>query len=176
VLKFINFRFALFTPPPLGDFHRRRRPSQRVRKGPCPRPPTGVRTRPSKNAAATSMAYDALYDPPGGVRAVRSAVQGMPRMWRISTRCDHRPCGGRTATPAWRREAASEAAPKPSKPKRWSRSTARFPPQRVGARGMESWLSPLSTFTRLVIILPPECWWKKQEGASPPRTSRGGRR
>jgi hypothetical protein len=28
-------------------------------------------------------------------------------------------------------------------------------PKRVGARGMEPWLSPLSTFTRLVIILPP---------------------
>jgi hypothetical protein len=28
-------------------------------------------------------------------------------------------------------------------------------PQRVGARGMEPWLSPLPTFTRLVIILPP---------------------
>jgi hypothetical protein len=33
---------------------------------------------------------------------------------------------------AWRQEAALEAAPKPSKPKRWSRNTARFPPQRVG--------------------------------------------
>jgi hypothetical protein len=58
---------------------------------------------------------------------------------------------------AWRQEASLKAAPKPSKPNRWSRSTARFPPQRVGARGMESWLSPLFTFTRLVNILPPEC-------------------
>jgi hypothetical protein len=41
--------------------------------------------------------------------------------------------------------------------------------------GMESWLNPLSTFTRLVIILPLECRRKKREGASPPRTSRGGR-
>jgi hypothetical protein len=76
---------------------------------------------------------------------------------------------------AWRREAALEVAPKPSKPKRWNPSTACFPPQRVGARGMEPWLNPMSTFTRLVIILPPECWRKKWEGASPPRTSRGGR-
>jgi hypothetical protein len=42
-----------------------------------------------------------------------------------------------------------EAAPRPSKPKRWSHNTARFPPQGVGGRGMESRLSPLSTFTRL---------------------------
>jgi hypothetical protein len=45
----------------------------------------------------------------------------------------------------------------------------------LGVRGMEPWLSPPSTFMRLVIILPPECWRKKWEGASPPRTSRGGR-
>jgi hypothetical protein len=49
-------------------------------------------------------------------------------------------------------------------------------PKELGARGMEPWLSPLSTFTGLLIILPPECWRKKREGASPPRTSRGGRR
>jgi hypothetical protein len=32
----------------------------------------------------------------------------------------------------------------------------------LGVRGMESWLSLLPTFTRLVIILPPECWRKKR--------------
>jgi hypothetical protein len=81
---------------------------------------------------------------------------------------NHAPLGGRGG--------ALQAALKPSKPKRWNHNTVRFPPQRVGARGMEPWLSPLSTFTRLVNILPPECWRKKREGASPPRTSRGGRR
>jgi hypothetical protein len=49
-------------------------------------------------------------------------------------------------------------------------------PKELGARGMDPWLSPLTTFTRLVIILPPKCWRKKWEGASPPRTSCGGRR
>jgi hypothetical protein len=40
-----------------------------------PRPcPTGVRTRPSKNVAATSTAYDVLYNPLGGVRAAWSAA------------------------------------------------------------------------------------------------------
>jgi hypothetical protein len=34
-------------------------------------PSYGVRTRPSKNAAATAAAYDVLYNPLGGARAVR---------------------------------------------------------------------------------------------------------
>jgi hypothetical protein len=60
--------------------YRRRRPPQRMQKGPRPRPPMEVRTRPSKNATATSAACDVLYDPLGGVGAVRSAAQGTPRM------------------------------------------------------------------------------------------------
>jgi hypothetical protein len=46
------------------------------RGGPHPRPHTGVRTRPSKNAAATSTAYDVLYDSPGSVGAAWPAVAG----------------------------------------------------------------------------------------------------
>jgi hypothetical protein len=49
-------------------------------------------------------------------------------------------------------------------------------PKILGARGMEPWLSPLPTSTRLVIILLPECWRKKREKASPSWTSRGSRR
>jgi hypothetical protein len=75
--------------------YQRRRPPQRVQEGPRPRPPTGVRTRPSKNAAATASAYDPL----GDVRAVRPAAQGAPRMRQTCARRDHRPCGGRTAAP-----------------------------------------------------------------------------
>jgi hypothetical protein len=70
-----------------------------VQKGPHPRPPTGVRTRPSKNAAATSAAYDVLYNPLGGVRAGRPVAQGMPRMRQTCTRRDRCPCDGRTAAP-----------------------------------------------------------------------------
>jgi hypothetical protein len=44
----------------------------------------------------------------------------------VARAVDGQPCS------AWRQEAALRAAPKPSKPKRWSRSMARFPPQRVG--------------------------------------------
>jgi hypothetical protein len=76
-----------------------RRPSQCTRSGPRSRPPTGVRTRPSKNAAATSTAYDVLYDPPDGVGTVRPAARGTPRMWRTCARRDRRPCGGRTTMP-----------------------------------------------------------------------------
>jgi hypothetical protein len=54
----------------------------------------GVRTRPSKNADAAPAAYDVLYDPP-----VRPTAR--EKSWMCSTRArrDHRPCGGRTATP-----------------------------------------------------------------------------
>jgi hypothetical protein len=45
--------------------YRRRRPPQRMQKGPRPRPPAGVRTRPSKNVVVTSTTYDILYNPSG---------------------------------------------------------------------------------------------------------------
>jgi hypothetical protein len=54
---------------------------------------TGVRTRPSKNAAPTRTAYDVLYDLP-----VRLVPQEKPWVWPTSAWRDHRPCGGRTAT------------------------------------------------------------------------------
>jgi hypothetical protein len=152
----------------------RRRPPQRARRGPRPRPPTGARTRPSKNAAATSTAYDVLYDPPGGVGAAWSATQGTLRMRQTCARRDRRPCGGRTAPP---RSTMGRCVGGGTKAKEIDPQHGSLPtPKSWGARGMESWLSPLSTFTRLVIILPPECWRKKREGVSPPRTSRGGRR
>jgi hypothetical protein len=67
---------------------------QHARRGPRSRPPAGVRTRPSKDAAAAPMAYDVLYDPP-----VWPAAQEKPWMWWTYARRDRRPCGGRTATP-----------------------------------------------------------------------------
>jgi hypothetical protein len=54
---------------------------------------TGVRTRPSKNAAPTRMAYDVLYDLP-----VRLVPQEKPWMWPTRARRDRRPCDGRAAT------------------------------------------------------------------------------
>jgi hypothetical protein len=62
-------------------------------------PSYGVRTRPSKNAAATSTAYDVLYDPPDGVRIVRPAARETSRMRQTCAWHDHRPCGRRTAMP-----------------------------------------------------------------------------
>jgi hypothetical protein len=55
---------------------------------------TGVRTRPSKNAAAAPAAYDVLYVPP-----VRLATREKPWVWPTRARRDRRPCGGRTAPP-----------------------------------------------------------------------------
>jgi hypothetical protein len=127
---------------------RQGRPSQRVRRGPRPRPPMGVRTRPSKNASATSMAYDVLYDPSGGVGAVRPAMQWTPWMWRICARRERRPCGGRTTTPhlsaggsigggtkaikAKEMEPQHGSLPTPKSwgHKGWSRGSARCPPSR----------------------------------------------
>jgi hypothetical protein len=71
----------------------------RARRGPRSRPPTGVRTRPSKNAAATPTVYDALYDPPDGVGTVRPAAREKPWMWRTCARRDCRPCDRQIATP-----------------------------------------------------------------------------
>jgi hypothetical protein len=67
---------------------------QRARRGPHSRPPTGVRTRPSKNTVATPAVYDALYDPPA-----RPAAWEKLWMWRTRARHDRHPCGGRTAAP-----------------------------------------------------------------------------
>jgi hypothetical protein len=54
----------------------------------------GVRTRPSKNAAAAPTAYDVLYNPP-----VWPATRVKPWVWPTCVQRDRCPCGGRTATP-----------------------------------------------------------------------------
>jgi hypothetical protein len=69
-------------------------PPHRVQKGPHTRPPMGVRTRPSKNAATTSAAYGVLYNPLGGIRAGRPVAQGTPLMQQTCARRDYCPCGG----------------------------------------------------------------------------------
>jgi hypothetical protein len=56
----------------------RRRLPQHARRGPRSRPLTGVRTRPSKNTAATPTAYDVLYDPPVRPTGRRSRGCGGP--------------------------------------------------------------------------------------------------
>jgi hypothetical protein len=120
---------------------RQRRPPQRVRRGPHPRPPMVVWTRPSKNVATTSMAYDVLYDPSSGIRAVWPAAQGTPRMRRICARRDRRPCDGRTAggRQRWRRHQSHQSRkdgatawlashPKELGREGWCRGSARCPP------------------------------------------------
>jgi hypothetical protein len=99
-----------------------------------------------KHVAAISTAYDVLYDPLGGV--LNSQASGHRWRWHRSHQSQRDGAAARLASH----------------------------PKELGARGLESQLSLLSTFTRLVNILPPECWTKKREGASPPRTPCGGRR
>jgi hypothetical protein len=72
-----------------------RRPPQRARKEVlAPVLTAGVRTRPSKNAAASPTVYDVLYDPSG-----RPATREKPWVWPTYARRDRRSCGGRAATP-----------------------------------------------------------------------------
>jgi hypothetical protein len=97
--------------------YRRRSPPHRMQKGPRPRPPTRVRTRPSKNVTATSATYDVLYDPLGGVRAVRHGCGRPTHGATIARAVDEQ------SRPAWRRQAALEAAPKPSKPRSQTRGS-----------------------------------------------------
>jgi hypothetical protein len=72
--------------------------SPRTKRSSLP-PSYGVRTKPSKNAAATSTAYNVLYDPPDDVGTVRPVARETPWMWQTYARRDRHPCGRRTATP-----------------------------------------------------------------------------
>jgi hypothetical protein len=94
--------------------------------------------------------------PPGGVGTVRPAAWGTPWMWQTCARRDRRPCGGRTATPRSAAGGSVEGGTKAIKAKEMEPQHDLLPtPRYWGARGMEPWLSPLPTSTRLVIILPP---------------------
>jgi hypothetical protein len=157
---------------------RRRRPPQCVRRGPRPRPSTGVRTRPSKNAVATSTAYDVLYDPPGGIGAAWPVVQGTLRMWRTCTRRDRRPCGGRTATPRSVAGGSVGGGTKAIKAKKMEPQHSSLPTPIELGRARDGAVAQLAVHLHEAGNHPHplECLRKKQEGASPPRTSRGGRR
>jgi hypothetical protein len=132
-----------------------------------------------KRATAISMAYDVLYDPPGGVGAAWLAVSGgagsatgaadlrtvrPSPVWWTGSRA---PLGG--GRQRWRRHQSRQSQ------RDGAAAHLASHPKELGARGMELWLSPRSTFTMLVNILSPECWRKKREGVSPPWTSCGGR-
>jgi hypothetical protein len=148
-----------------------------VRSGPRPRPPTGVRTRPSKNAATTSTVYDVLYDPQGGVGAVQSAAQGTPRMRRTCARCDRRPYGGRTAMPRLEAGGSVGGGAKAIKAKEMEPQHDSLPtPKELGGVWDGAVAQPAVHLHEASYHPSPECWRKKREGASPPRTSRGSRR
>jgi hypothetical protein len=86
-----------------------------------------------KRAAAISTAYDVLYDLLGGVFS------------------------GWASGHHWRRHRSHQS-------QRDGAATrlASYPMELKLTRGMEPQLSPLSTFTRLVNILPSKCWRKKR--------------
>jgi hypothetical protein len=58
-----------------------------------------------------------LYDPPDGVGAVRHGCGRPAHSATVTRAVDEQPC------PAWRRQAALEAAPKPSKPRTQARGS-----------------------------------------------------
>jgi hypothetical protein len=99
----------------------------------------GVRTRPSKNAAAAPAAYDVLYRPP-----VRPPAREKPWMWRTCARRDRRLCGGRTAMPqpSGRRQHRRRRRGHPSRGTR-----------HAAAEGTRSWPVP-----RTRSLLPPQGW------------------
>jgi hypothetical protein len=75
---------------------------------------------------------------------------------RTCSRRDHRPCGGRAATPCLAEGSGIGGDSKAIKAKEMEPQHGSLPtPKSWGAWGMDPWLSTLSTFTRLVIILPP---------------------
>jgi hypothetical protein len=102
--------------------------------------------------AAISTAYDVLYDLLGGV----FSSQASGHRWR-----QHR--GHQSQRDEGTRDGAAARL-------------ASHSMELKLAWGMEPQLSPLSTFTRLVNILPSECWRKKWEEALPLRTPCRGRR
>jgi hypothetical protein len=133
---------------------------------PCrggPRPPSSYRGDDKTIQARDRHLHGVrrLVRPPGGVGAAWPAVAGdaggaagaadlrtarpSPVQWTGS----HAPLGSRRQR--WRRHRSHQS--------QRDGAAARLAshPKELGARGMDPWLSPLSTFTRLVIILPPRC-------------------
>jgi hypothetical protein len=104
--------------------YRQRQPPQRVRRGPRSCPPTGVRTRPSKNAAATPHGVRRLVQPPGRRRS--SAVGGAGDAVDVADLRTARPSLVRwtdSRAPTKRQEAVPVAAPKPSRPRSQTRGS-----------------------------------------------------
>jgi hypothetical protein len=112
----------------------------------------GVRTRPSKNAAATPAAYDVLDSPP-----VRPVAQEKPWMWRTRAWRDLRSYGGRTVTP------------RPNGRRQRRRRRRGHPGQEPGTRQLSAPAPgrPRIAEVRLLRVAgeplsSPECWRKKR--------------
>jgi hypothetical protein len=107
---------------------------------------TGVRTRPSKNAAPTRTVYDVLYDLP-----VRLVPQEKPWMWPTRARCDRRPCGGWAATlrPSGRRRRRRRHQSYPGRGARHAAADSATDGERPSPPNTEGRSGPLPTWRRV---------------------------
>jgi hypothetical protein len=107
---------------------------------------TGVRTRPSKNAAPTRTAYDVLYD-----LLVRLVPQEKPWMWPTRTRRDRRSCGGRAATlhPSGRRRRRRRHQSCPDRGARQAAADSAIDGERPSPPNTEGRSGPLPTRRRV---------------------------
>jgi hypothetical protein len=105
------------------------------------------------------MAYDVLYDPPGDVGAAWPTVAGGTEgAAGAADMCTVRPSpvrwtGSHALLGGGRRRLRRHRGHQSQRDGAAARLASH--PKELGARGMDPWLNPLSTFTRLVIILPP---------------------
>jgi hypothetical protein len=107
---------------------------------------TGVRTRPSKNAAPTHTVYDVLYDLP-----VRLVPQEKPWVWPTRARRDRHPCGGRAAThrPSGRRRRRRRHQSRPGQGARHAAADIATDGERPSPSNTEGRSGPLPMWRRV---------------------------
>jgi hypothetical protein len=104
---------------------------------------TGVRTRPSKNAAPTRKVYDVLYDLP-----VRLEPREKPWMWPTRAWCDRCPCSGRATTlyPSGRRQHRRRHQSRPGRGARHAAADSATDGERPSPPNTEGRSGPLPTW------------------------------
>jgi hypothetical protein len=107
---------------------------------------TGVRTRPSKNAAPTHTTYDVLYDLP-----VWLVLQEKPWMWPTRARCDRCSCDGRAPTlrPSGRRRRRRRHQSHPGRGARHAAADSATDGERPSPPNTEGRSGPLPTRRRV---------------------------
>jgi hypothetical protein len=155
------------------------RPPQRVRHGEEALAPVLIRgrgqdhprTRPPPPRRTTSCTTPQATSEQRGLRW--PAAQGVLQVQRTCAQRDRRPYGGRVATLCL----AVGGSTKTIKAKEMEPQHGSLPtPKSWGARDGAVAQPAVHLHKAGEHPPPPQCWRKKQEGASPPRTSLGGRR